>query len=41
VLYGTLLLEEVITPWMLGCGAVVLLGTALSSGMLRLRNLPG
>lgn len=41
VLYGTLLLDEVITPWMLGCGAVVLLGTALSSGMLRLRKLPG
>lgn len=36
VLYGTTLLGESLTAWMLGCGAVVVLGTALSSGVLRL-----
>ena len=35
VLYGTTLLDEDLTAWMLGCGAVVVLGTALSSGVLR------
>ena len=34
--YGVLLLGESLTLWMLGCGAIVLLGTALSSGLLRL-----
>lgn len=36
VLYGSLLLGERLTPWMVGCGAIVVLGTALSSGVLRL-----
>lgn len=36
VLYGTTLLDEQLTLWMLGCAAVVVLGTALSSGVLRL-----
>lgn len=36
LLYGTTLLDEPLTLWMLGCGAVVVLGTALSSGVLRL-----
>lgn len=31
--YGWLLLGEAVTPWMLGCGAVIVLGTALSSGV--------
>ncbi|MCZ4315953.1 DMT family transporter [Comamonadaceae bacterium G21597-S1] len=35
VLYGTTLLDEKLTPYMLGCGVVVVLGTALSSGVLR------
>lgn len=35
--YGTLLLGEAITPWMLLCAAVILLGTALSAGLLKLR----
>ena len=34
--YGVLLLGESLTLWMLGCGAIVLLGTALSSGLLKL-----
>lgn len=34
VLYGVLLLGEVVTPWMLGCGAIVVLGTALATGLL-------
>jgi drug/metabolite transporter (DMT)-like permease len=36
IVYGVILLGEQITPWMLGCGAVVFLGTALSSGLLKL-----
>ena len=36
LVYGVILLGEHITPWMLGCGAVVFLGTALSSGLLKL-----
>jgi len=40
VLYGTTLLGETLTPWMLGCGAIVVLGTALSSGVLRLPRRP-
>lgn len=34
VAYGALLLGERVTPWVLGCGAVVL-GTALATGALR------
>ena len=33
--YGALLLGEQITPWMLGCGVVIVLGTALSTGLLK------
>ncbi len=36
VLYGTTLLGENLTGWMLGCASIVVLGTALSSGVLRL-----
>lgn len=36
VLYGTLLLDETLTAAMLGCGAVILLGTALATGALQL-----
>jgi drug/metabolite transporter (DMT)-like permease len=36
VVYGVLLLGEAVTLWMLLCGAVVLLGTALSSGLVKL-----
>lgn len=38
ILYGVLFLGEHVTPWMLGWGAVVVGGTALSSGLLRLRR---
>ena len=34
VAYGVLLLGETVTLWMLGCGLVILLGTALSTGVL-------
>lgn len=34
--YGVLLLDEHITAWMLLCGVVILIGTGLSSGLLRL-----
>ena len=36
VLYGVLFLGESVTPWMLGCAAVIVCGTALSTGLLRL-----
>ncbi len=38
VVYGVLLLGESVTPWMLLCGAIVLAGTALASGLV---SLPG
>lgn len=34
LLYGWLFLGEVITWWMVGCGGVILLGTALSMGVI-------
>lgn len=34
--YGVLFLDEVITPWMLVCGGVIVCGTALSTGLVRL-----
>ena len=36
VLYGTLLLGEELTLWMLGCGLVIVCGTALATGVVRL-----
>jgi drug/metabolite transporter (DMT)-like permease len=36
VVYGVLFLAEPVTPWMLICGGVIVLGTALSTGLLRL-----
>lgn len=35
VLYGALFLSEPVTGWMLACGAVIVCGTALSTGLLR------
>jgi drug/metabolite transporter (DMT)-like permease len=37
VLYGVLLLGEHVTGWMLLCGAVIVCGTALSTGLLKIR----
>lgn len=39
VLYGVILLGETVTPWMVGCGLVIVLGTTLSTGILKLPNL--
>lgn len=36
VLYGVLFLGESVTLWMLGCAGVIVCGTALSTGLLRL-----
>ena len=36
VLYGFLFLGETVTPWMLLCAAVIVCGTSLSTGVLRL-----
>jgi len=41
VLYGVLLLGEHVTLWMLLCAAVIVLGTALSTGLVRLGTLLG
>jgi drug/metabolite transporter (DMT)-like permease len=38
VFYGVVLLGEVVTPWMLGCGLVIVLGTTLSTGLVSLRK---
>jgi drug/metabolite transporter (DMT)-like permease len=39
MLYGAAFLSESITPWTMGCGLVILAGTALATGLLRLRAL--
>ena len=39
ILYGALFLNEVITPWMIFCGCVVVCGTALSLGLLKIKAL--
>lgn len=36
ILYGMLFLGETVTAWMLGCAAVIVCGTALSTGLLKL-----
>jgi drug/metabolite transporter (DMT)-like permease len=36
ILYGALFLGEPVTPWMLACGAVIVCGTALSTGLLKM-----
>lgn len=40
VAYGVLALGESLTLWILGCGAVILAGTALASGLVRLPSRP-
>lgn len=35
LIYGALFLDEYITLWMVFCGAIVLLGTALATGLIR------
>ncbi len=37
VLYGTVFLGEAVTAWMLLCAGVIVCGTALSTGLLKLR----
>ncbi|NMM77962.1 DMT family transporter [Acidovorax sp. SRB_24] len=37
VFYGAVFLGETITPWMLGCGLVIVCGTMLSTGLIRTR----
>jgi drug/metabolite transporter (DMT)-like permease len=36
--YGVLFLDEAVTGWMLLCGGVIVCGTALSTGLLKLRR---
>jgi len=40
LVYGRVFLGETITLWMIGCGLVILLGTALSSGLIGWRSRP-
>ncbi len=40
VLYGALFLGESVTPWMLLCAGVIVCGTALSTGLLKLSSRP-
>jgi drug/metabolite transporter (DMT)-like permease len=35
VFYGVVLLGEVVTPWMLCCAVVIMVGTSLSTGLVR------
>lgn len=39
LLYGALFLGENITPWMILCGCVVVCGTALATGLVKIRAL--
>jgi drug/metabolite transporter (DMT)-like permease len=39
LIYGTLFLGEHVTPWMLLCGSVIVFGTALATGLLKLPSL--
>ena len=36
VVYGLVFLGEAVTPWMLICAGVIVCGTALSTGLLKL-----
>ena len=36
IAYGVVMLGEHITPWMIACGVVIVLGTGLASGLLQL-----
>ena len=36
VFYGSVFLGELVTPWMLLCAAVIVCGTALSTGLLKI-----
>ena len=36
VFYGAVFLGESLTPWMVGCGLVIVCGTALSTGLVKL-----
>ena len=38
VLYGVVLLGEVVTPWMMGCAVVIVIGTSLSTGLVQMRR---
>ena len=38
VLYGVVFLGETITPWMVGCAVVIVLGTLLSTGLIKRRT---
>ena len=38
VIYGTIFLNEAVSMWMAFCGAIIVCGTALSAGLLRLRR---
>ena len=40
LLYGVVLLDEVVTSWMMVCGAIIIAGTVLSTGLVVFRRHP-
>ena len=40
LLYGAVFLHEVITPWMIGCGLIIVCGTMLSTGLISTTRKP-
>ena len=38
VIYGAIFLNEVVSSWMVLCGAIIVCGTALSADLLKLRR---
>jgi len=38
VIYGVILLGETVSPWMVLCAGIIVCGTALSAGVLKLRS---
>jgi drug/metabolite transporter (DMT)-like permease len=38
IVYGVVLLDESVTPRMIICGLIILLGTSLSAGLIRWGN---
>ena len=40
LLYGSVSLNEAITPWMIGCGLVIVCGTMLSTGLISTSRKP-
>jgi drug/metabolite transporter (DMT)-like permease len=40
VFYGVVLLDEAVTPWMVGCAVVIIAGTSMSTGLVKFSRHP-